>query len=405
MPKRKTTTEPDWVETEHKYYFQTGKRLPVILDRGEGTTVWDVDGKPYLDFVGGIAVLSLGHCHPVVVEAIERQSKKLMTTSNYYYTIPQLKLAELLCQSSGMDRVFFCNSGAEAVEGLIKLARKWGKERREGAYQIIVMEGAFHGRTLATVTASANERYRAPFTPLPEGFIRVPFNDVQAVKDATGPNTVAVLLEPLQGEGGVNIPDDDYLPRLRQWCDEAGILLLLDEVQTGVGRTGKLFAYQHYGIEPDAIAIAKALGSGFPIGAFLAKDSVNLLGAGEHGTTFGGNALACEVGYAVLKYITENDIPAQVTARGAHLERRLQSLADRQPMITEIRGKGLIWAIELDRAASERAVGLCLEAGLLANAVKPNAIRLVPPFTVSEAELDKAVEILEDALAKVSVAQ
>jgi len=402
MPKQKTTTEPDWVKTEKTYFLQTGKRLPVILDRGEGTTVWDLDGKSYLDFVGGIAVLSLGHCHPVVVEAIERQSKKLMTTSNYYYTIPQLKLAELLCRSSGMDKAFFCNSGAEAVEGLIKLARKWGKEKREGAYQIIVMEGAFHGRTLATVAASSNERYRAPFTPLPEGFIRVAFNDIDAVKDATGPNTVAVLVEPLQGEGGVNVPDDGYLPRLRQWCDESGILLLLDEVQTGVGRTGKLFAFQHYGIEPDAIAVAKALGSGFPIGAFLAKDSAALLGAGEHGTTFGGNALACEVGYSVLKYITDNDIPAQVTERGAHLERRLHSLADRQPMITEVRGKGLIWAIELDRPASEQVVNLALEAGLLANAVKPNAIRLVPPFTVSEAELDKAVDILEEALAKVS---
>jgi acetylornithine aminotransferase/acetylornithine/N-succinyldiaminopimelate aminotransferase len=337
-----------------------------------------------------------------VVKAIERQSTELMTTSNYYYTIPQLKLAELLCASSGMDKAFFCNSGAEAVEGLIKLARKWGKEKRDGAHEIIVMEGAFHGRTLATVTASSNERYRAPFTPLPEGFLRVPFNDVGAVKAATGPRTVAVLVEPIQGEGGVNVPDDDYLPQLRAWCDEAGILLLLDEVQTGIGRTGKLFGFQHSGIEPDAIAVAKALGSGFPIGAFLVKDSVALLGPGEHGTTFGGNALGCEVGYTVLKYILDNDMPAQVTQKGEHMARRLHSLADRQPMVTEVRGKGLIWAIELDRPVSEAVVKECLEMGLLVNAVKPTALRFVPPYVVTEEEIDRAVEIVEKALAKVA---
>jgi acetylornithine/succinyldiaminopimelate/putrescine aminotransferase len=337
-----------------------------------------------------------------VVKALERQSMELITTSNYYYTMPQLKLAELLCESSGMDKAFFCNSGAEAVEGLIKLARKWGKEKRDGAYEIIVTEGAFHGRTLATVTASANEKYRAPFTPLPEGFPRVPYNDIGMIKAATGPKTAAVLVEPLQGEGGVNVPSDDYLPALRKWCDEAGILLLLDEVQTGVGRTGKLFAFQHFGIEPDAIAVAKALGSGFPIGAFLAKDEVALLAPGEHGTTFGGNALGCEVGYSVLKYIIDHDIPAQVTRRGEHMARRLHALADRQPMVTEVRGKGLIWAIELDRPASEEAVSACLEAGLLVNAVKPTALRFVPPFTVSEEEIDRAVEIVESVLAGIA---
>jgi acetylornithine aminotransferase/acetylornithine/N-succinyldiaminopimelate aminotransferase len=395
------TETQDWVKTEKKYFLQTGKRLPVIITRGDACTVWDINEKPYLDFVGGIAVLSLGHCHPAVVKALERQAMELWTTSNYYYTVPQLKLAELLCATSGMDRAFFCNSGAEAVEGLIKLARKWGKEKRDGAHEIIVMEGAFHGRTLATVTASSNERYRAPFTPLPEGFVRVPFNDIGMVKAATGPRTVAVLVEPVQGEGGVNVPDDDYLPQLRAWCDEAGILLLLDEVQTGVARTGKLWAFQHYGIEPDAIAVAKALGSGFPIGAFMAKESVALLAPGEHGTTFGGNALGCEVGYTVLKYIIDNNMPEQVTQRGEHFARRLHSLADRQPMVTEVRGKGLIWAIELDRPVSEAVVNACLEMGLLANAVKPTALRFVPPFVVTEEEIDRAVDIVEKALAKV----
>jgi acetylornithine aminotransferase/acetylornithine/N-succinyldiaminopimelate aminotransferase len=392
----------NWIEIEHEYYLQTAKRLPVVLDRGEGTVVWDSDGKQYLDFVGGIAVTSLGHANPVIVEALTRQAKKLISVSNYYYTVPQLKLAKLLCEASGMDKAFFCNSGAEAVEGLIKLARKWGKEKRNGAYEIIVAEDAFHGRTLATVAASANERYRAPFTPLPEGFPRVPYNDVEAIKAATTGKTVAVLLEPLQGEGGVNVPDDDYLPAVRKWCDEAGILLLLDEVQTGAGRTGKLFCFQHYGIEPDALAVAKALAGGVPIGAFLAKDSAALLGPGEHGTTFGGNALACEVGYSVLKYMIDNDLPAQVTERGQYLERRLLSLADRQPMITEVRGKGLIWAIELDRPISEKAVARCLEAGLLINGVKPTALRFVPPFTVSESELDQAVEIVDRVLGEIS---
>ncbi len=402
MTTENKTDKQHWMDVEKKYILQTAKRFPVVLVRGDGTKVWDIDGKEYLDFLGGIAVVSLGHGNPVITEALQRQASTLITTSNYYYTLPQLKLAELLCTSSGMDKAFFCNSGAEAVEGLIKLARKWGKEKREGAYEIIVCDGAFHGRTLATVTASANEKYRAPFTPLVEGFIRVPFDDIEAIKAATGPATCAVMVEPIQGEGGVNVPADDYLQKLRAWCNEAGILLLLDEVQTGAGRTGKIFAYQHYGIEPDAVAVAKALGGGVPIGAFLAKDSCALIGPGEHGTTFGGNALACEVGYTVLKYMIDNDIPEQVTQRGAHFERRLNSLADRQPMVTEVRGMGLIWAIELDRPVSQTVVEKCLEAGLLANAVKATALRFVPPFTVSEAEIDRAVEIVEQALAEVS---
>ena len=392
----------DWIDIEQKHFLQTGKRLPVVLVRGQGTQVWDIDGKEYLDFVAGIAVVSLGHCHPVIVQALERQSTELITTSNYYYTLPQLKLAELLCRLSGMDRAFFCNSGAEAVEGLIKVARKWGKENRDGAYEIIVADGAFHGRTIATVTASSNEKYRAAFTPLVEGFVRVPFDDVDAIKAATNGRTCAVLLEPIQGEGGVNVPAGDYLARVRQWCDEAGILLLLDEVQTGAGRTGKMFAFQHTSIEPDAVAVAKAMGGGFPIGAFLVKEHAAALTAGEHGTTFGGNALGCEVAYSVLSYMIENDLMSLVTERGKHFERRLHALADRQPMVTEVRGQGLIWAIELDRPVSEGVVKACLEAGLLVNGVKPTALRFVPPFTVSEEEIDRAVETVERVLAAIS---
>ena len=389
------------MELEKKYLLPTSKRLPVTLVRGEGTRVWDTEGKEYLDFVAGIAAVSLGHCHPELVKAVQRQSMELMHTSNYYYTIPQVKLAQLLCESSGLDKVFFCNSGAEAVEGCIKLARKWGKEKRDGAYEIIVAENAFHGRTMATITAGATEKYRAPFTPLLEGFVRVPFDDVQAIKRATTGKTAAVLLEPVQGEGGVNVPGDDYLPQVRAWCDEAKILLMLDEVQTGVGRTGTLFAYQRFGIEPDVLALAKALGGGFPIGAFLVKEHCSVLGPGEHGTTFGGNALACEAGYTVLKYILDHDIPAQVAQKGEHVERRLRSLADRHPMVTEVRGRGLIWAIELDRPAAEEAVSLCARDGLLVNNVKPTALRLVPPLTVSEEEIDRAVEIIDRALMRI----
>src|SRR3972149_5703393 len=259
----------NWIELEAKHFFPVGKRLPITLVKGEGTRRWGDDGREYLDFVAGIAGVSLGHCHPEVVKAVQEQAAVLMHVSNYYYTLPQIKLAKLLCEQTGLDRVFFCNSGAEAVEGCIKLARKWGKEKRDGAYEIIVAENAFHGRTMATVTAAGNEKYRAPFTPLLEGIVRAPFNDVDAIKRATTGKTAAVLLEPVQGEGGVNAPADDYLPQVRRLCDEAHILLMLDEVQTGIGRTGKLFAYQHYGIIPDVLAVAKALGSGLPIRAFL----------------------------------------------------------------------------------------------------------------------------------------
>src|SRR3990170_5110301 len=391
----------NWIELEKEYFLPTSKRLPITLVRGDGTLVWDLEGRENLDFVAGIAAVSLGHCHPEVVKAIERLSMELMHTSNNYYTIPQVKLAKLLCDNTGLNKVFFCNSGAEAVEGLIKIARKWGKEQRDGAYEIIVAENAFHGRTLATVTATATEKYRAPFAPLVEGFVRVPFNDIEAVKKATTGKTVAILIEPIQGEGGVNVPDDDFFPKLRAWCDEAGILLMADEVQSGVGRAGKLFAHQLYGIEVDVMAVAKGLGGGFPIGAFLAKEHCAAFSLGEHGTTFGGNPLATHVGYTVLKHIVDHDVSGQVARKGDHLERRLHSLADRHAIVKEVRGKGLLWAIELDREAAEEAVRLCLAEGLLANNVKPTALRLVPPLTVTEEELDQAVEIVDRVLSRI----
>jgi predicted acetylornithine/succinylornithine family transaminase len=391
----------NWAELEQRYYLGKTKRLPVTFVRGEGVRVWDEDGREYLDFLAGIAAVSLGHGHPVLLAAIQQQAKELMLISNYYYTIPQIKLARLLCENTCFDKVFFCNSGAEAVEGCIKLARKWGKEKRDGAYEIIVADGAFHGRTLATVTAGSTEKYRAPFTPLPEGFVRVPFNDADAVRRATTGRTAAVMLEPIQGEAGVVVPDDDYLRKVRAWCDEVHILLVLDEVQTGVGRIGALFAHQDYGVEPDIMAVAKGLGGGFPIGAFLSKEHCAVFGPGEHGTTFGGNSLATAAGHAVLKFVIDEDVSGQVARKGEYLERRLRSLADRRSMVTEIRGKGLLWAIELDRAAADQAVKMCLSEGLLANNVRPTALRLVPPLTVTEEELDRAIEIVDRVLSKI----
>jgi acetylornithine/N-succinyldiaminopimelate aminotransferase len=390
----------DWQQLEKRYFFATGKRQPVTLVRGQGVRVWDDQGREYLDFVAGIASVSLGHCHPVVVSALAEQAGVLMHVSNLVYSVPQLRLAQLLVENSCLDRVFFCNSGAEAIEGAIKLARKWGKEKRDGAYEAICTDNAFHGRTLATLTASGTEKYKLPFAPLPPGFVHVPYNDVEAIRKATSAKTCAVLLEPIQGEGGVNVPSDDYLRQVRAWCDEAGILLILDEVQTGIGRTGSLFAYQQHGAEPDIMALAKGLAGGLPIGAFLAKEHCAVFAPGDHGSTFGGNPLCTHVGYCVLKYIVDNDIPGQVAKRGQHLERRLRSLADRHPIVTEVRGRGLLWAVELDGELAEQAVGMCLAEGLIVNNVKPTALRLMPALVVSEEELDRAVEIIDGVLAK-----
>ncbi len=388
----------DWQQLESRYFFATVKRQPVTLVRGQGVRVWDDQGREYLDFLAGIASVSLGHCHPVVVSALAEQASVLMHVSHLVYSVPQVRLAQLLVENSCLDRVFFCNSGAEAIEGAVKLARKWGKEKRDGAYEVICTQNAFHGRTLATLTAGGTEKHKLPYLPLPPGFVHVPFDDVEAIRKATSAKTCAVLVEPIQGEGGVNVPRDDYLRRLRAWCDEAGILLILDEIQTGIGRTGSLFAYQQYGAEPDIMTLAKGLAGGVPIGAFLAKEHCAVFVPGDHGSTFGGNPLCTHVGYSVLKYVIDNDIPGQVAKKGQHLERRLRSLADRHPIVTEVRGRGLLWAIELDGELAEQAVGMCLGEGLIANNVKPTALRLMPPLVVSEEELDRAVDIVDKVL-------
>ena len=388
----------DWRELESKLYMGVFRRTPLLIVRGEGSRVWDEKGKAYLDLVAGWAVNSLGHCHPVVVEALRKQAATLIQTSNQYYTIPQLELAQLLVDNSALDRVFFANSGAEANEGAVKLARKWGKLKLDGAYEVISTLKSFHGRTLSMVAATGKPAYQKDFTPLPAGFANIPYNDMAALEQATSEKTCAVLLEPIQGEGGVNIPDENYLSSVREFCSERNILLMLDEVQTGVGRTGTMWGYQQFGIEPDVMTLAKGLAGGVPIGAFLCKEAASVLAPGDHGSTFGGNPLACAAGTAVMRYIVDNDIPGHVQKVGAHLMDRLLGLKARHEEIIDVRGRGLLAAIEFSEEKTVELLALCLERGLLLNSVSPTILRLFPALTITKGEIDEAMEILEGAL-------
>jgi acetylornithine/N-succinyldiaminopimelate aminotransferase len=391
----------DWEELAERYFMRTVKRLPVTLVRGEGARVWDDRGREYLDFVGGWAVNSLGHCHPAVAEAVTEQVHTLIQTSNQFYTLPQIQLAKLLVQNSCFNRVFLCNSGAEANEGAVKLARKYGKLHLAGAYEVITAFNSFHGRTLAMVAATGQRKFQQPYVPLPNGFVNVEYDNIETIKATTTDQTCAVLLEPLQGEGGVNVPYEDYLKQVRNWCDQRGILLILDEVQTGVGRTGTLFAYQQYDMEPDIMTLAKGLASGVPIGAILAKERASVFEPGDHGTTFGGNPLASAAGYAVLKFIIENNIPQNAKQVGQYLIARLQNLKSEFDFITQVRGRGLLVALEFDHAIAEKVVADCLENGLLINQLKPTALRFMPPLIITEKEVDEALEILNRVLAKI----
>jgi len=388
----------DWRAKEAKYFMRTGKRMDLLAVRGEGTHIYDGEGREYLDFFGGPATVSLGHSHPVIVNALIDQAQTLIHVSNQFYSLPQLQLAELLVEHSCFDRVYFMNSGAEANEGALKLARKWGKEKKAGAYEIIATENAFHGRTLQMVTAGGTERYKAPFAPLPEGFVHVPFNDVEAAKAATTANTCAIFMEPIQGEGGINVPDDDYFRKLRAWCDEQNILLIFDEVQTGCGRVGELFAYELYGVEPDIMTLGKGIGGGVPLSAFLAKEHAAVFTPGDHGSTYGGEPLTTRVGYEVMKYIIEQDLPAKVKRDGETVARRLNSLVDRCPHVMEARGKGLMWAVQFTSDIGEKVTNAALANGLIVNNVRPNAVRLAPPLTISDEELEQGLAILEHVI-------
>ena len=391
----------DWPALERQYFMSVLKRTPLTIVKGKGARVRDEAGKEYLDFVGGWAVNSLGHCHPVVVEAITEQAQSLIHTSNQFYTVPQLRLAQLLVENSCLDKVFFGNSGAEANEAAIKLARRYGQLNLSGAYEIITTLGSFHGRTLATVAATGQEKIQKPFPPLPTGFVNVGFNSIDAIKSATTEHTCAVMIEPVQGEGGVNLPDESYLAEVRAWCDQKGILLILDEVQTGIGRTGTLFAYEQHGVEPDIMTLAKGLGSGVAIGAILAKEKAAVFTAGEHGSTFGGNPLACAAGYATLKFVIDSNIPAKVKATGDYLVQGLNKLKAKYPFITEVRGQGLLVAMEFKDEIAPALVMDCLKAGLLVNQLKANAIRFMPPLIIGNGEVDEALRILDDALSGV----
>jgi len=391
-----------WQELEQKYFMPTVKRIPVTLVRGQGARVWDEAGREYLDFVGGWAVDSLGHCHPVVVKAVTEQVQILIQASNQFYTVPQIRLAELLVQNSCLDKVFFSNSGAEANEGAVKLARRYGKLYLNGADEVITTTDSFHGRTLAMVAATGQAKFQQPYLPLPAGFVNVEYNNVDAIKAATTSQTCAVMLEPVQGEGGVNLPDDNYLTSVRRWCDRKGILLILDEIQTGMGRMGTLFAYEQYGIEPDIMTLAKGLASGIPIGAILAKDKASVFTPGEHGSTFGGNPVACAAGYATLKFIIDNDVAGKVERVGQYLASGLEKLKQKFQFITDVRGRGLLLAMEFNSDIAQSVVMACLDRGLLVNQLKPNALRFMPPLIIGNQEVDEALGILDKALASIA---
>jgi acetylornithine/N-succinyldiaminopimelate aminotransferase len=318
--------------------------------------------------------------------------------SNQFYTVPQIQLADLLVKNSCLDKVFFCNSGAEANEGAIKLVRRYGKLHLNGAYQIITTHDSFHGRTLATVAATGQIKYQEPYIPLPNGFVNVNYNDVDAIKQATSDLTCAIMIEPIQGEGGVNMPDAEYLKEIRAWCDQKGIVLILDEIQTGIGRIGSLFGYQQFNIEPDIMTLAKGMGSGVPIGAILAKDKVSVFTPGDHGSTFGGNPLVCATSYAAIKYVIDNCIPERTAELGSYFINRLNELKLKFKVINEVKGRGLLLALVFTNDIAEDIVKACLEKGLLINRIKPNTIRFMPPLIVTTEHIDKAIVIIEEVI-------
>ena len=393
-------TTQELITAAGKYLANTYARFPIVLVKGQGVRLWDSEGKEYLDFVGGIAVDALGHCHPRMVEAVRAQADTLFHVSNLYHIEPQIRLGKLLCELSFADRAFFCNSGAEANEAAIKLARKYAKDHwSTDRTEIIVMDHSFHGRTLATVTATGNAKYWHGFEPLMPGFKHVPFNTLRAVERAIDSHTCAVMVEPVQGEGGVNVPGDEYLPGLRRLCDQAGILLVLDEVQSGMGRTGKLFAYQHSGVEPDIMTLAKALAGGLPMGAMLAREEVAAsFVPGTHASTFGGSPFVSAVACAVVQTMVDEDLAGNAARVGKYFLDRLLGLKARHKAVVTARGRGLLLGLELSVPARGVVAG-CMERGLLTLTAGDNVVRFVPPLIVREADVDRAVQIVDEVLA------
>ncbi len=378
-------------------FFPTYSRYEPVFLKGKGVYLYDMENRRYLDFLAGIAVCNLGHVHHSITEAVSRQIERLWHTSNLFYTVPQIEVAELLIKNSFAKGVFFCNSGAEANEAAIKLARKYALEKfGPDRYEIICAEASFHGRTMATLSATGQSKVQKGFKPLLPGFKFVPYNDISAILKVITSKTCAILLEPIQGEGGVNIPTDDYLKEVRKICDDNNILLILDEVQTGMGRTGYLFAHQYYDIEPDIMTLAKALANGLPIGAMLAKETLkDTFGPGSHASTFGGNPICCAAAKASLEIISSAEFLQEVRKKGTLMENLLKELKEKYPFIKTIRGRGLIWGIELENPCGDM-VKDAMKKGLIINVVQERVIRLLPPLIISEEEIKEGIEILSD---------
>ena len=384
-------------EMSDRAVMRTYGRLKLAFTRGQGAWLYDVSGRAYLDFVSGLAVTALGHSHPKLKAAIVEAAETLLHTSNLYYIPPQAELADRLTRATGFDRVFFCNSGAEANEAAIKLARRYHvTSGRSGRYEVITALNSFHGRTLATVTATGQPKYQAGFEPLPPGFRYVPLNDLEALRRAITPQTAAVMLEPIQGEGGVNPCTREYLQGVRALCDEHGILLILDEVQTGVGRTGKFLAAEHYGVKADICTLAKGLGGGVPIGAMLATEEVSRgFEPGSHASTFGGNFLACRAALTVLEVLLDDGVLERVAPAGEKLRQGLVELSRRHPQVLgDVRGLGLMLGVEL-KVAGSRFLAACLDKGILVNVIGDKVLRLLPPLIVADSEIDEALRLLE----------
>jgi predicted acetylornithine/succinylornithine family transaminase len=393
------------LEDSGRYLMNTYNRFPIALKKGRGMRVWGADGREYLDFVGGVAVNVLGHCHPKVVVALQKQAQRLIHVSNYYHIEPQIKLARLLVENSFADKVFFCNSGAEATEGAIKLARKYAKEFiGPNRFEIISAFNSFHGRTLGALSATGQIKFQKGFEPLLPGFRFVPYDDTDSIRRAINDSTCAVMLEPIQGEAGVKVPSKDYLKQVREICDSRGILLMLDEVQTGMGRTGKLFAYEHSGITPDIMTVSKGLGGGVPVGAVLATDKVSqAFRHGDHGTTFGGNPLVCAVACAVLETVIEDGLILENCRRmGEYLMSKLRDFKEEfASVVVDVRGMGLLCAMELTRECMP-IVKACMEKGVLINCTSGNVLRFMPSLIVSDKDIDEMAGALSEVLYRLS---
>ena len=385
------------MDLDKKFVMQTYGRQPLALSHGKGVEVWDMEGNSYLDCFAGIAVNNIGHAHPKVALAICHQAQRMIHCSNVYYTQEQVELAQLLTQVSPHDRVFFANSGAEANEGAIKLARKY-----TGKGEIIATDNSFHGRTLATVTATGQDKYKEPFKPLPAGFKHVPFGDIQAMAEAINEETAAIILEPIQGEGGLIVPPEGYMQQVKALCRQKDVLLIMDEIQTGFGRTGEMFASTLFGVQPDITTVAKAMGGGYPIGAILANERIaSAFEPGDHGSTFGGNPLGCAAAKAAIEVILDENLVHQAQVMGEYFKTSLEQMTSKYDIVKEVRGKGLMIGIELTKSCGD-VVNEAREQGVLINCTADKVIRLVPPLIITKEQLDAVVKVLDAALAKIS---